>query len=65
MNLLATQRGFRHSPSMLEDVRAQRPTEVELINGSLVREARQLGVAVPLHETIYALVKGKEAGYSR
>ena len=65
MNLLATQRGFRHSPSMLEDVRARRPTEVELINGSLVREARRLDVDVPLHETIYALVKGKEAGYSR
>jgi 2-dehydropantoate 2-reductase len=64
MNLLATQRGFKHSPSMLEDVRAQRPTEVELINGSLVREARRLGVPVPLHETVYALVRGKEASYS-
>jgi 2-dehydropantoate 2-reductase len=64
MNLLATQRGFKHSPSMLEDVRAQRPTEVELINGSLVREAQRLGVAVPLHETLYALVKGKEASYT-
>ena len=64
MNLLATQRGFKHSPSMLEDVRAQRPTEVELINGSLVREAQRLGVPVPLHETVYALVKGKEAGYA-
>jgi 2-dehydropantoate 2-reductase len=64
MNLLATQRGFKHSPSMLEDVRAQRPTEVEPINGSLVREARRLGVPVPLHETVYALVEGKEASYS-
>jgi len=64
MNLLATQRGFKHSPSMLEDVRAQRPTEVELINGSLVREAQRLGVPVPLHETVYALVQGKEAGYA-
>jgi 2-dehydropantoate 2-reductase len=49
---------------MLEDVRAQRPTEVELINGSLVREAQRLDVSVPLHETVYALVKGKEAGYT-
>jgi 2-dehydropantoate 2-reductase len=64
MNLLATRRGFRHSPSMLEDVRAHRPTEVELINGSLVRAADRLGVAVPLQKTVYALVKGKEAGYS-
>ena len=64
MNLLATQRGFKHSPSMLEDVRAQRPTEAELINGSLVREAQRLGVPVPLHETVYALVRGKEASYT-
>ena len=64
MNVLATQRGSAHSPSMLEDVRAQRPTEVELINGSLVRAAHAAGVPVPLQETIYALVRGKEAGYS-
>jgi 2-dehydropantoate 2-reductase len=64
MNLLATRRGSRHWPSMLEDVRAQRRTEIELINGSLVREAQRVGVPVPLHETVYALVKGKEAAYS-
>jgi 2-dehydropantoate 2-reductase len=64
MNLLATRRGFKHSPSMLEDVRARRPTEVELINGSLVREAKRLGIPVPLHETVYALVKGKEGSYA-
>jgi 2-dehydropantoate 2-reductase len=64
MNVLATQRGSKHSPSMLEDVRARRPTEVEPINGSLVRAAREHGVPVPLQETIYALVRGKEAGYS-
>jgi 2-dehydropantoate 2-reductase len=64
MNVLATRRGSAHSPSMLEDVRAGRPTEVELINGSLVREAARLGVAVPLQETIYTLVKAREASYS-
>ncbi|MES1246513.1 MAG: 2-dehydropantoate 2-reductase [Actinomycetota bacterium] len=64
MNVLATQRGSAHSPSMLEDVRARRPTEVELINGSLVRSARANGVPVPLQETVYALVRGKEKSYS-
>ena len=64
MNVLATQRGSRHSPSMLEDVRAGRTTEVELINGSLVRAAREQGVPVPLQETVYSLVRGKEASYS-
>ena len=65
MNVLATQRGSAHYPSMLEDVQAQRPTEVELINGSLVREAERLGVDVPLHEALYALVRGKERSYTR
>ena len=44
MNVLATQRGSAHFPSMLEDVEARRPTEVELINGALVREAERAGV---------------------
>jgi 2-dehydropantoate 2-reductase len=64
MNVLATQRGHRHSPSMLEDVKAHRTTEIELITGSLVREAQKAGVPAPLHTAMYALVKAKEASYS-
>jgi len=65
MNVLATRRGHAHRPSMLEDVEAHRATEIELITGSLVREAARLGVPVPLHNALYALVRGKEASYSR
>ena len=64
MNVLATQRGHRHFPSMLEDVEARRPTEVELINGALVREAARNGVSVPLQTAVYRLVKAREASYS-
>ena len=64
MNVLATQRGSRHYPSMLEDVEARRPTEVELINGSLVREAARHGVEIPLQTALYRLVKAKEASYA-
>jgi 2-dehydropantoate 2-reductase len=63
MNVLATQRGSAHFPSMLEDVEAKRPTEVELINGSLVREAERAGVEAPLQTALYALVRGREASY--
>jgi 2-dehydropantoate 2-reductase len=49
---------------MLEDVEARRPTELESINGALVREARRHGVPVPLHEALYRLVKAREASYS-
>jgi 2-dehydropantoate 2-reductase len=64
MNVLATKRGSAHYPSMLEDVEARRPTEVELINGALVHEADRYGVAAPLHSAVYRLVKAREASYS-
>ena len=63
MNVLATRRGHRHYPSMLEDVDARRRTEVDMITGSLVAEAHRLGVPVPLHETMYRLIKAKEASW--
>ena len=69
MNLHAVERGetaksdYAHVPSMLEDVLARRPTEVDAITGALVREAERLGVPTPLHSTMYRLVKGKEASW--
>ena len=64
MNVLATQRGSRHYPSMLEDVEARRPTEVDQITGALVREAARLGVEVPLQTAMYRLVKAREASWA-
>jgi 2-dehydropantoate 2-reductase len=60
MNVLATQRGSAHYPSMLEDVDAHRRTEIDTITGALVREAHRVGVATPLHETMERLIKAKE-----
>jgi 2-dehydropantoate 2-reductase len=64
MNVLATKRGSAHYPSMLEDVEARRPTEIDLITGSLVGEAERLGVPVPLHQTLYRLIKAKEDSWN-
>jgi 2-dehydropantoate 2-reductase len=64
MNVLATRRGSAHYPSMLEDVEARRSTEVDLINGALVREAERVGIDAPLQTALYALVRGREAAYS-
>jgi 2-dehydropantoate 2-reductase len=64
MNVLATRRGSAHYPSMLEDVDAHRRTEIDMITGSLVREAHRAGVPVPLHETMLRLVKAKEDSYT-
>jgi 2-dehydropantoate 2-reductase len=63
MNVHATQRGSAHYPSMLEDVNAHRPTEIDMITGALVREAHRAGVPVPLHETMERLIKAKEQSW--
>ena len=63
MNVLATRRGSAHYPSMLEDVEAERVTEIELITGSLVREADRYDVPVPLNRLVYGLVRGKEVSW--
>jgi 2-dehydropantoate 2-reductase len=63
MNVHATRRGSAHYPSMLEDVQAHRPTEVDLITGALVREAGRSGVSAPLHTALYRLVKAKEESW--
>jgi len=49
--------------SMLQDVLACRRTEVDWINGEVVRVARRLGIEVPVNTLLYRLVKGwEEAG---
>jgi 2-dehydropantoate 2-reductase len=60
-NLLAT--GGRGKPSMLQDVEARRKTEIEVVNGAIVREAAIHGIDVPLNRTMLALVKGLEASW--
>ena len=47
-------------PSMLQHVDAGRRTEIDAINGALVREAQALGVPVPYNESLVALLKGRE-----
>ncbi len=46
-----------HKPSMLQDLLAGRRTEVDSINGAVVRQAAQLDMAVPVTETLWRLVK--------
>src|SRR5215208_1231610 len=54
---------YGHKASMLQDVEARRQTEVDHLNGGIVRFGRELGVPTPAHETIWALVKGVEAAW--
>ncbi|MEO6152766.1 MAG: 2-dehydropantoate 2-reductase [Croceibacterium sp.] len=50
-----------HEASMLQDVKAGRRTEVDSINGAIVEAGRAAGVAAPVTETLWRLVKLEEA----
>lgn len=47
-------------PSMLQDVEKGNRTEIDFINGAVVRVGRQHGVPTPVNETLVALMKGVE-----
>ncbi len=46
-----------HKPSMLQDLLAGRRTEVDAIHGEVIAYARRLGLAVPVTETLYRMVR--------
>ncbi len=46
--------------SMLQDVEAGRRTEIDVINGAVVKAADELGVEVPINRALMQLVKGWE-----
>lgn len=54
---------YDHKASMLQDVEARRQTEIDYLNGGVVRFGREHGVPTPLNEAIWALVKGVEASW--
>jgi 2-dehydropantoate 2-reductase len=54
---------YDHKASMLQDVEARRQTEIDYLNGGIVRFGREHGVPTPLNEAIWALVKGVEASW--
>ena len=61
----SSQRGaaYHHKASMLQDVEAHRPTEIDYLNGGISRFGDELGVPSPLNEAITALIRGIEASW--
>ena len=49
----------------MSDVEARRQTEVDYLNGGIVRFGREHGVPTPLNAAIQALVKGVEASWTQ
>ena len=64
MVLKGAQAPGKHNASMLQDVLAGRPTEVDVMNGAIVEWGRRTGVPTPLHQAVSALVKGLEHSWT-
>jgi 2-dehydropantoate 2-reductase len=48
---------------MLQDVEARRPTEIDYLNGGIVRFGAEHSVPTPLNRAIRSLVKGLEQSW--
>ncbi|HEY7604039.1 MAG TPA: 2-dehydropantoate 2-reductase [Gaiellaceae bacterium] len=59
--LALLQRAGPSKASMLQDFEAGRRTEIDVINGAVVKAAEEHGVPVPLNRSFVALVKGWES----
>lgn len=56
---------YEHRASMLQDVLAERVTEVDAMNGGIVTFGAQQGIPTPLNEAIAALMKGLEHSWTQ
>jgi 2-dehydropantoate 2-reductase len=54
---------YGHKASMLQDVEARRPTEIDYLNGGIVRFGEEHGVPTPHNRAIWALVRGLEQSW--
>ncbi len=52
-----------HRPSMLQDVLAHRPTEIDQLNGGICRFGDDVGVPTPLNRFAWSLVRGLQASW--
>ena len=43
----------------------QRQTEVELLNGAIVRYGRELGIGTPVNEALTLMIKTIQANYDK
>ncbi len=54
----------KHRASMLQDVLAKRPTEVDFMNGAIVKWGEKTGIPTPLNKAVWELLKGLEHAWS-
>jgi 2-dehydropantoate 2-reductase len=49
-----------HKSSMLQDIERGKETEVDYLNGAVIRHGRELGIETPVNETITNIIKSLE-----
>ncbi len=54
----------KHNASMLQDVLVRRITEVDFMNGAIVKSGETAGVPTPLNKAMWALIKGLEHSWT-
>lgn len=55
---------YKHKPSMLQDVLAQRATEVDALNGGIAKIGKEIGVPTPLNDAMTVMIKGLEFSWT-
>jgi 2-dehydropantoate 2-reductase len=50
---------------MLQDILNNNKTEIEFMNGAIIRQAKALGIATPVNEALTNLVKTIEKSYDK
>ena len=54
----------KHRASMLQDVLAKRQTEVDFMNGAIVKWGEKIGIPTPLNKAVWELIKGLEFAWT-
>jgi len=54
----------KHRASMLQDILAKRPTEVDFMNGAIADLGESLGIPTPLNRALWQLTKGLEHSWA-
>ncbi|MEH7225732.1 2-dehydropantoate 2-reductase [Bacillus sp. JJ1566] len=59
----APDKAGNHYPSMAQDIAKKQKTEIEAINGAIIREAEKYQILVPYNHAVYSMIKMIEDNY--
>ena len=62
--LAAVARAGEHHPSMAQDIRGKRKTEIDSLNGAIARYGKELGIPTPANDYVARFVKIIEDNYA-